>query len=702
MKKHLLLSIVTLILSSFSITGQSNWINLYPLPEIQNLNDVCFVNEQKGWVVGKGGLIQFTGDGGATWETQHKNETWDENFNSVYFTNENEGWVVGWGQIYHTSDAGQNWGKQTKPYSLGDLEDVFFVDEDTGWIVGYYKIILKTTDGGENWIKISNDIDSGKDFFGVYFTDAMHGCAVGGSDNGFDSCFIMTTEDGGDTWTDTSPEDVSQLNDVFFINGDTGFACGYDGNIIKTTDGGYSWNLIFEEYGFTAANIYFFDNDHGIVTGRNEYAITQDGGETWTMYYIENGMLFTGFDAINDTTGYAAGPGGLVAKTTDRGYNWEKISDTTPHPALNNIGFFDAQSGITTSYNTLMVTDDGGSSWNVKDVGTGFKFRDVSLPSNTVGYILSNSNYKLLKTINGGEDWLPLDLPALPGNLDYTHLQFVNEMTGYVCGENGYVFRTEDGGHTWQDKSISTKPLLTGMFFINENLGCLISEDGKVIRTVSGGNSYTFDNLEYNGKTYEPLEIYFVNELTGYIATKESEIFRTADGGNNWQAVSHLSAGVSNPRLYFVDDSTGWYKSTTKVFFTKNGGKKWDMDVNYYGTSLYDMAFLDANHGWVCGNYSFVATYSAPVGIEQVPDQSTRFTLFPNPVGDQIVVSAIHSNDMIFHYQIYDLNGRLLITSVVNSGQPIVKINVSGFTPGMYLIKVKVNNRYYISRFLKN
>ncbi len=702
MKKQLFFMVMASILFPLSVISQNTWISIYPSPEIQDLNDVCFVNEQKGWAVGTGGAIQFTGDGGITWVTQHKNQTWDENFKSVYFIDENEGWVVGWSKIYHTSNAGQNWEKQTKPYALGDLEDVFFVDEDTGWIVGYYKIILKTTDGGENWIKISNDINSEKNFFGVYFTNAMHGCAVGGVDFNFDSCSIMVTEDGGNTWVDTSPENVSRLNDVYFINQDTGFACGYDGNIIKTTDGGYSWDVKYENNGFTAVNIYFYDDDYGIVTGRYEYVITQDGGETWTKYYIGNNMVFTGFDAANDTAGYASGFGGLVAKTTNRGYNWEQISDTTPHPPFNNIGFFDALSGVTTSSNTLMVTDDGGYTWNIKDVGTGFKFRDLSLPSNTVGYILSNSNYKLVKTVNGGENWSVLDLPALPDNLDYTRMQFVNEMTGYVCGENGYVYRTEDGGNTWQDKSLTTQPLLTGMYFINEDLGWLISQDGKVIRTVSGGNGYTFYDLKYNDKVYEPLDIFFVNEQVGYIATKESEIFRTEDGGNSWQAVSHLSAGVYNPRLYFADDSTGWYKSTTKVFFTKNGGKKWDMDVNYYSTSLYDMAFLDANLGWVCGNNSFVAAYATPLGIEKVPDQSTRFTTFPNPARDQIIISAIHSNDRISHYQIYDLNGRLLTSSVVNSGRQKVKIDISGFTTGMYLIKVKVNNRYYISRFLKN
>jgi len=702
MKKQLFLTIVASILLSLSAISQNTWISIYPSPEVYDLYDVCFVNEQKGWVVGKGGVIQHTADGGVTWETQHRNQTWDESFKSVCFIDENEGWVVGWSKIYHTSDGGQNWEQQSRPYALGDLQDVFFIDHDTGWVVGHYEIIFKTTDGGENWIKVSSDIFSDFNFLAVHFSNALHGCLVGGMVMESDTCLIKVTEDGGNTWTDTSPANVNRLTDVYFINQDTGFACGYDGNIIKTTDGGYTWELKYEKSGFTLHHIYFYTDEYGIAFGSSYYAVTQDGGETWTKNTIGNNMHFTGFDAVNDTAAVASGFDGLVAKSTNRGIDWEQISDTTPRPRFNNIGFFDALSGVATSSNTLMVTDDGGYTWNNRDIGTGFEFSDVSLPSHTTGYVLSNSNYKLAKTVNAGEDWTVLDLPALPDHLDYTRLQFVNELTGYVCGEDGYVYRTEDGGLSWQDKSLTTKPLLTGMFFINEDLGWLISEDGKVIKTVSGGNNYTFENLEYNGKTYEPLEIYFVNEQTGYIATKESEIFKTEDSGDHWQAVSHLSAGVYNPRFYFIDDSTGWYKSTTKVFFTQNGGRKWDMDVNYYATSLYDMTFLDANHGWVCGNHSFVATYTSPVGGETIPEQDAGITIFPNPARDQIVVSAIQSGSRISGYQIYDLNGRLLRSSVVRNGFPKINVDISDLPTGMYLISVKVNDCDFVSRFLKN
>jgi photosystem II stability/assembly factor-like uncharacterized protein len=79
----------------------------------------------------------------------------------------------------------------------------------------------------------------------------------------------MVTEDGGDSWFDTSPEGIAQLNDVYFISKDTGFACGFDGQIIRTTDGGYTWDLKHEHYGFSPNDIFFFNALNGRVLSNN-------------------------------------------------------------------------------------------------------------------------------------------------------------------------------------------------------------------------------------------------------------------------------------------------------------------------------------------------------------------------------------------------------------------------------------------------
>ncbi|MYB65501.1 hypothetical protein F4X73_12490, partial [Candidatus Poribacteria bacterium] len=58
-----------------------------------NFTDLHFVNAKMGWLVGLGGVIVHTADGGKTWVQQEVETTSD--FKAVYFANEKYGWVVG-------------------------------------------------------------------------------------------------------------------------------------------------------------------------------------------------------------------------------------------------------------------------------------------------------------------------------------------------------------------------------------------------------------------------------------------------------------------------------------------------------------------------------------------------------------------------------------------------------------------------------
>jgi hypothetical protein len=71
-----------------------------------------------------------------------------ETFCSVYFTNAVTGYIVGWGgTILKTSDGGSYW----KPLNSGktvSLLSVYFPCTDTGYVVGERGLVLKTTNGG--------------------------------------------------------------------------------------------------------------------------------------------------------------------------------------------------------------------------------------------------------------------------------------------------------------------------------------------------------------------------------------------------------------------------------------------------------------------------------------------------------------------------------------------------------------------------
>jgi photosystem II stability/assembly factor-like uncharacterized protein len=117
-----------------------------------------------------------------------------------------------------------------------ELYSVFFLDINIGWIVGWSGIILKTTDGGMNWVRqVSNP--PGENFRSVIFVDQNNGWIVG--DNGK----ILKTTNGGNVWTNKQQQTSNDLQAVYFANSNEGWICGFNGTILKSIDGGENWTI---------------------------------------------------------------------------------------------------------------------------------------------------------------------------------------------------------------------------------------------------------------------------------------------------------------------------------------------------------------------------------------------------------------------------------------------------------------------------
>ena len=72
-------------------------------------------------------------------------------FYDLSFIDEYHGWAVGYnGTILKTTDGGANWIILNSQTNLS-LNSVIFIDQNIGWAVGWEGIILHTTDGGLTW-----------------------------------------------------------------------------------------------------------------------------------------------------------------------------------------------------------------------------------------------------------------------------------------------------------------------------------------------------------------------------------------------------------------------------------------------------------------------------------------------------------------------------------------------------------------------
>jgi len=298
--------------------------------------------------------------------------------------------VVGYGgKILMTMDGGRTWSAKTSGTELA-LYSVQFVDAQNGWISGQDGLILHSTDGGESWQKQETGVPV--PFFGMWFLDKNYGWAVGQQ-----ATYVRTT-DGGATWQEgrieVSLEGVSEdatlamsdptIYDVHFVDEKTGWMVGEFGKIYHSTDGGVTWteqqNALLGQAGITDAlnlptwfGVRFINATEGIVVGlEGKIAKTTDAGKTWTFTGLELAEVST--DPlyaprwIGKNDGWIVGAAGRVLRMNNG--TWKPASlGLRAVTWFRSVDFFDENSGwIVGGYGTILRTTDGGKTW-LRSVG---------------------------------------------------------------------------------------------------------------------------------------------------------------------------------------------------------------------------------------------------------------------------------------------------------------------------------------------
>jgi photosystem II stability/assembly factor-like uncharacterized protein len=225
---------------------------------------------------------------------------------------------------YRTFDGGSNWKKE----GIDGVPMCFFNDS-----IGFYVLgssIYKTKDGGVT-AKLVFDRQAYDGFSFVQFFDNRIGYASGGTSfDSFNSGIMVKTTDGGNSWQQL-PKKFKSILGMSFITPDIGYIVInlHEGSVVgtyrsgsellKTLDGGNTWksinDKIYEEYNQIPFQCYFTDEQHGFLCG-SKILSTNDGGKTWKEEYARpssdyalNKMVFTAAG-----NGYAIGNNGLLLK----------------------------------------------------------------------------------------------------------------------------------------------------------------------------------------------------------------------------------------------------------------------------------------------------------------------------------------------------------------------------------------------------
>ncbi len=261
-------------------------------------------------------------------------------FDDLYFINDSTGWAVnGYGQIYKTQDYGDSWVLQLDSIQYY-FRSVEFINDTVGFAGTLDNVVFKTTDAGANWFHIEQT-----------FPQPVPGvCGIGHFGNTIifegiwdTPAYILRSDDGGVTWTyiDMSMF-ASGLIDCWFKNQDTVFVCGIGTNasnnhgiVLRSTDGGINWQQVGQSpvgatYGwkiqFTSDNIGYVSLDEQTTSASNILK-TVDGGSTWNYIYVANNSIaMEGIGFLNDSVGWVGGWSSGMYQTTDGGQNWSYLN----------------------------------------------------------------------------------------------------------------------------------------------------------------------------------------------------------------------------------------------------------------------------------------------------------------------------------------------------------------------------------------
>jgi photosystem II stability/assembly factor-like uncharacterized protein len=494
----------------------------------------------------------------------------------------------------------QNQWNQIHPYpTLKNLRDTHFNSEEEGWITGNDisgGSILYTNDAGVTWETQTSGSDT--PYTSLFFIDDNEGWAGGWK------CIYHTTNK-GNTWESQQlPNVLSNIFDIFFINQNIGWAVGERNTILKTSDGGETWNTI--QYSFNSDRrfygVCFYNELNGFAVGGrsyDDYGIimeTNDGGETWIDVSPNDCYGLTSVTFIDTITGWICGYGGTggqpaeLFKTIDNGQTWMK-QETENHTRFNDIHFVNQDSGmIVDANNKVFLTSNGGASWEAFAITCiGYDLRKLSFWDNNGCYAVGY-NGRIVKSTNGGHTWENVGQWI---GLNFTSIGLFNSYDGLAIG-NSTLFRSENGGHSWTRDTILDR---TGFYLshFNDQTAYLVSTDFKMAKTSNGGDDWVLQDIPQN--TYQYKDLQFLNKNTGYLCGNYGVLKKTIDGGITWEDKS-LSTVYNLNSISFINEELGWLFdiSGRTLLKTEDGGDSWS--VNLQG-GLLNMYFHDEDIGFV-------------------------------------------------------------------------------------------------------
>ncbi len=293
----------------------------------------------------------------------------------------------------------------------------------------------------------------------------------------------------GAQWTQLTSGTNKTLRGVFSASASMTIACGDDGLVLGTTNGGTTWSTANASTTENLNKVFVSGlvlpvitvvGDNGIIRSSSNVGVTWNTHTSGTTEDLNDIFVH---DPTNGTTITIVGDNGVILFSYNAGANYGlKFAPTNDR--LNGVFFRDLLNGIIVGNSgKILRTTNGGAAWTSITSGVSADLNHVFFTSLNDGWAVGAGGL-IMNTTDGGLTWSSVTSPT---TFDLHRLSFSDGSNGTAVGERGTIIRTTDGGVTWATQHSGVLTELHSVFFVDANNGMAVGNGGLVLRTTNGG-----------------------------------------------------------------------------------------------------------------------------------------------------------------------------------------------------------------------